>query len=98
MGDIKCPKCGTPITVKVYTVKTGANLPQHSTPERTLEDVRSLFPDGLLALLTFSEVDGRVHVKPKKYLGSQAFRTVAAIIGDAGGEYVSAGKDSHFVV
>jgi hypothetical protein len=90
--EIKCPKCRTPIEVRVYTVKTGANLPKHTPINR----VKSLIPDGFLEMLEFSEAEGRVHIKPKEWLDKENFRTIAAIVRDAGGEYVSQRKDSYF--
>ena len=46
--------------------------------------------------LDFSREDEYFMVKPKHYLGSDQFGELASIIRDLGGEYVSAGKDSHF--
>jgi hypothetical protein len=39
-----------------------------------------------------------VIVSPAQYLGSENFSKVASIIRSLGGEYVSAGKNSHFTV
>jgi hypothetical protein len=48
-------------------------------------------------MLYFEETDEHVLVKPRLFLGSDNFRRIANIIRDQlGGEYVSAGKDSHF--
>jgi hypothetical protein len=37
-------------------------------------------------------------VSPKEFLGSENFATVASIVRGLGGEYISAGRDSHFRV
>jgi hypothetical protein len=48
-------------------------------------------------MLSFSEDGDCVLVKPLGFLGGGNFRKVANIVkGELGGEYVSAGKDSHF--
>ncbi len=63
---------------------------------RTTDDVRVLFPKDLEEMLTFEESGEYVVVKPRQYLGSDNFAKIASIIREAGGEYVSAGKESHF--
>jgi len=64
---------------------------------KSAEDVQKVFPQDLLSMLYFEETDEQVLVKPRLYLGSDNFRRIASIIRDQlGGEYVSAGKDSHF--
>ena len=71
--------------------------PQDSLPAlRTVEDVRMLFSEELDALLSFEEKPDYVVVKPKQFLGSSNFAEVLGIIRNAKGEYVSAGRDSHF--
>jgi hypothetical protein len=64
---------------------------------RSAEDVQKVFPQDLLNMLYFEETDEHVLVRPRLYLGSDNFRRIANIIRDQlSGEYVSAGKDSHF--
>lgn len=63
-----------------------------------IDNVRVLFPEDLAAMLTF-EVKGEFYViKPRQYLSSENFAKIASIIRDAGGEYISAGKQSHFII
>jgi len=63
----------------------------------TIESVQSLFPPDLVNLLYFEDAEEHILVKPRQYLGSDNFRRVASIVRDKlGGEYVSAGRDSHF--
>jgi len=40
----------------------------------------------------------QILIKPKKYLGAEAFANIARIIRELGGTYISAGKASHFEV
>ena len=65
---------------------------------RTIEDVRVLFPSDLEGMLTFEESGNYIVIKPRRFLGSDNFAKIASIVRGAGGEYVSAGKQSHFKV
>jgi len=65
---------------------------------RGVQDVRMMFPQELEDLLTFTEKDDYIMIKPRQYLGSENFAKIASIIRGAGGQYISAGKDSHFRV
>ncbi|MFQ6064939.1 MAG: hypothetical protein ACE5L6_05620 [Candidatus Bathyarchaeia archaeon] len=64
----------------------------------TAEDIRMLFPKDLEQMLAFEESEEYIVVKPRQFLGSENFAKIASIIREAGGEYVSAGKESHFRV
>jgi len=73
----------------------------HATPEKaiTIKNIQDLFPPDLANLLYFEDAGEHIIVKPRQYLGSDNFRRVASIIRDRlSGEYISAGKDSHFRV
>lgn len=63
---------------------------------RAIEDIKVLFPESLEGMLNFEEVKDFIVIKPRQFLGSENFAKIAAIVRDAGGEYVSAGKESHF--
>jgi hypothetical protein len=69
-------------------------------PRRTeaIEDVRVLFPKDLEEMLEFEEKEEYIIIRPRRYLGSENFAKIASTIRGAGGEYVSAGKESHFRV
>lgn len=64
--------------------------------EMGIDDVRMMFTKELEELLEFKEMENYIRVKPLKYLGSDNFAKIASIIREAGGEYVSAGRESHF--
>lgn len=66
--------------------------------KRSIDDVRTLFPKDLEDMLLFEEKKEYVVIKPRQYLGSDNFAKIASIIRDEGGEYISAGKESHFRV
>jgi len=63
---------------------------------RSIKDIQMMFPPELEDLLTFNEKENHIIIKPRQYLGSENFAKIASIIRGAGGEYISAGKDSHF--
>lgn len=63
---------------------------------RGLEDVRKLFTKELEAMLLYEDKGNFIKVTPRQYLGSDNFAKIASIIREVGGEYVSAGRDSHF--
>jgi len=63
---------------------------------RKIEDVRMMFPSELEDLLAFEEEENYIIVKPRQYLGGENFAKIASIVRGAGGEYISAGKESHF--
>jgi len=68
------------------------------TEARTIESVQAWFPKNLEEMLTFEDVGDYIRIKPRQYLGSENFAKIASIIRDNGGEYISAGKESHFRV
>ena len=64
---------------------------------KTSDDAQRVFPQDLAGMLDFEEKDEYVLVKPRQYLGSDIFRRIASIVrNQLNGEYVSAGRDSHF--
>ncbi len=63
---------------------------------RGIDDIRMLFPKDLEEMLVFEEAGEHIVIKPRRYLGSENFAKIASIVRDTGGEYVSAGKESHF--
>jgi hypothetical protein len=65
---------------------------------RGIDDVRMTFPEDLEDLLNFEERDEFIVIKPRQFLGSENFAKIASIVRSLGGDYVSAGKESHFRV
>jgi len=65
---------------------------------RSIADVRALFPKDLEDMLAFEDVGKYIIIKPRQYLGSENFAKIASIVRGTGGEYISAGKESHFRV
>jgi hypothetical protein len=65
---------------------------------KNLQEIRMAFPEDLEHLLSFEERDDYIMVKPKQFLGSENFAKIASTVRGLGGEYISAGRDSHFRV
>lgn len=66
--------------------------------KKLLDDVRMAFPKDLEHLLEFEDKGDYLMVKPKGFLGSENFAKIASAVRGMGGEYISAGRDSHFRV
>lgn len=66
--------------------------------QKSIDDVRMVFPEDLEGLLSFEEKSSYIVVKPRQFLGSENFAKIASTVRGMGGEYISAGKDSHFRV
>ena len=88
MSEFKCPKCGAVLTV--------AAKPEQPKGTITIQDAKNLFPSELEQLLIFEEKPDTIIVRPKRFLGSEDFAKIAAIVRANRGEYISAGKNSHF--
>jgi hypothetical protein len=77
--------------------------PPPANPAQTVVSAKQklgpeIFPEDLRKLLAFEERDGFLVIKPKGFLGAEVFAKVAEVIKSYNGEYVSAGKSSHFRV
>ena len=77
-----------------------AAQPSREVPgkQKSIEDIRMSFPEDLENLLNFEEKPDYIMVKPRQFLGSENFAKIASAVRGMGGEYISAGKDSHFRV
>jgi hypothetical protein len=81
-------------------------VPQVSAPvshevheeKKSIEDIRMVFPEDLEHLLNFEEKGDYIIIKPRQFLGSENFAKIASAVRGIGGEYISAGRDSHFRV
>jgi hypothetical protein len=91
-------KLKTPKASKEESGATTAPAPVAEEKKKAIEDVKVLFPENLEGMLTFEEVKDFIVIKTRQFLGSENFAKIAAIVHDAGGQYISAGKDSHFKV
>ncbi|MCL4429915.1 MAG: hypothetical protein M1167_04095 [Chloroflexi bacterium] len=102
VGQITQPKtvsapAPTP-TPKPTPAPATTALPTEPSKQRSLDDIRMSFPEELEARLSFEEKGDYIIIKPKQFLGSENFAKIASAVRGMGGEYISAGKDSHFRV
>jgi hypothetical protein len=65
---------------------------------RTLDDIRMSFPEELESMLGFEDKGDYIIIKLMGFLGSEKFAKIASAVRGMGGEYISAGKESHFRV
>ncbi|MBM4400408.1 MAG: hypothetical protein FJ045_00480 [Crenarchaeota archaeon] len=78
--------------------QTPAAVSHEIHEKKTIEDIRLAFPEDLESLLSFEEKGDYIIVKPRQFLGSENFAKIASAVRGMGGEYISAGKESHFRV
>lgn len=62
------------------------------------EKISDVFPEDLRSLLSFEKEADAVIIKPTQFLGSENFAKIADTVKQHGGEWVSAGKNSHFKI
>jgi len=86
-------------TAQAQSQATTVTVPHAGvSKERTLDEIRMSFPEELEARLGFEDKGDYIIIKPKQFLGSENFAKIASTVRGMGGEYISAGKDSHFRV
>jgi len=73
-------------------------MPKPAERVKEIEDIKMMFPEDLENLLSFEEKDDYVVIKPRQFLGSDNFSKIASAVRGMGGDYISAGKNSHFRV
>ena len=98
VGQITRPLTASPPIPLPQATQSVAGAPRALDRSKETEDIRMLFPEDLENMLGFEEKDEYVIIKPRQFLGSDNFSKIASIIRGVGGEYVSAGKTSHFRV
>jgi len=80
------------------TAQAPVTVSHEMNEQKTVEDIRIAFPEDLESLLSFEEKSDYIMVKPRQFLGSENFAKIASAVRGMGGEYISAGRDSHFRV
>jgi hypothetical protein len=86
-----------PMPPPVQTVQAPTS-PATGQKVRTLDEIRMSFPEELESLLGFEEKGDYIIIKLMGFLGSEKFAKIASAVRGMGGEYISAGKESHFRV
>ena len=98
VGQITQPTAKTYTPTPVPLSSASPATPHEISKQRSLDDIRMSFPEELEARLSFDEKGDYIIIKPKQFLGSENFAKIASAVRGMGGEYISAGKDSHFRV
>lgn len=96
VGQITQPVMQPPKTSAPLTAPSASTVPGEK--KRSLDDIRMSFPEELETRLSFEEKGDYIIIKPKQFLGSENFAKIASAVRGMAGEYISAGKDSHFRV
>jgi len=90
---------GTTTSVSPKTTTTApTTLPQAAGQKLDINQVKQAFTPELAGMLLFEETGSYIIVKPRRFLGSDNFAKIAQVVREIGGEYVSAGRNSHFKV
>jgi len=92
--SFECPNCHTKLLVAVEPEEE--HSPKGGIDK--LADFIANFRDDQQLLLNFSDEGDHYKISPKNYLGSEKFAEIGAVVRKLGGEYVSQGKESHFIV
>lgn len=96
--SLKAVGVPSPVTAPTPAPTAPTTAPPSAGQLRSIKDVRTLFPKELEDMLNFDETAQYIIIKPRQYLGSENFAKIASIVRGTGGEYISAGKESHFRV
>jgi hypothetical protein len=73
-------------------------IPRPGERLQSIKDIKMALPEDLEDMLSFEERDDYIIIKPRQFLGSDNFSRLASAVRTIGGEYISAGKASHFRV
>jgi hypothetical protein len=93
VGQITQP----PARTSASTISAPPTTAHETSKQRSLDDIQMSFPEELESRLGFEEKGDFIIIKPKAFLGTN-FAKIASAVKGMGGEYISAGKDSHFRV
>ena len=85
-------------TVSEVAPATATDATLSPENKNDLNDVKKAFSPELSTMLFFEESGKFIIVKPRKFLGSDNFAKIASLVRELGGEYISAGKESHFKI
>jgi hypothetical protein len=91
-------KTSTTPAPKPTTTAATTLTPAASGQKLDINQVKQAFTPELAGMLLFEETGNNIIVKPRRFLGSDNFAKIAQVVREIGGEYVSAGRNSHFKV
>jgi len=88
---------GAVISIEGYNIIVTVTPTEEAAPRITVASIEARLEEHLQELEVRAEEEGIV-VKPKGFLGREKFAAIAAVIEELGGRYVSAGKESRFLI
>jgi hypothetical protein len=88
----------TPASTPTAPASTPSTAPASQQSPRVTEILTGLEAVKDLLIIDVDSSAMFVIVRPSKFLGSENFSKVASAIRELGGQYVSAGKNSHFTI
>lgn len=83
---------------RALTTQKPQQTPKPAAQPSGVDATRNMFPPELEDMLNFEDKGEYVKISPKQFLGSENFAKIASTVRGIGGEYVSAGRGSHFRV
>jgi hypothetical protein len=86
------------IALELTVIDGSQKKPAQPAKTRTVDEVEKSFPMELADLLSFEDRGKIIFIKPRQFLGTAAFKDTIGIVKDLGGQYVKAGKESHFEI
>jgi|GEM_PF-304346 hypothetical protein len=92
------PIAASTITPTTSPTQATQGPPATEVPPRVKEIIAAFEPLAEYVLINTDESAMFVIVRPSKFLGSEIFAKVATTVRGLGGQYVSAGKNSHFEI
>jgi hypothetical protein len=84
--------------IPTITSTTAATVAAPEFEGKGIKDIQMMLTKELEEMLIFEDKGNFIKITPRQYLGSENFAKIASAIREAGGEYISAGRDSHFRV
>ncbi len=91
--SVTCPHCQTDFDIHITVPKTAK-----TEVELTSVDILALFPEELRPSLRVEDAGDRFIIMPTKWLGKDKFNMAMTIIRQRNGEYIPAGRESHFTI
>jgi len=98
LKSIAVSQLAQPAAVPTPTPAPTPVMPKVPERVQSIEDIKMMFPEDLENLLSFEDKEDYIMIKPRQFLGSENFAKIASVVRGIGGDYVSAGKASHFRV
>jgi hypothetical protein len=84
------------VLVKIGNRSYEGKLHQKTAQPQVPDSKRPMFPEPYGEMLLITDAGNYWTLKPRQFLQTSDFAEIARLVKQFGGEYVSAGKSSHF--